>query len=430
MIPLHKKTLFIACSATLSLFLVGCAQTPLPQAAAIGHYQFGYRVNSPSDIAAQVFSGQKHTYISLPQNVTLQAATGNGKLYAPKKHGPYWSVDGLATQWTFATTRGIVVAQATGAAREMAQVSQAISVVQSTAPKMTHPSVQVSLPDTKKADHPAKSLDVPADWLKPTKTTSMQPAISKKVKAAKAKTPVNTAPPMAQPHHHAILIPGSYGRSLPLTQALQRILPAGWSSVIHQPVSGSLPVLWHKGPWTQSLQRMARDNLLVAQVSWAKTQVSVSASPAMMAGIPHQHPAPQSVTHPVQKPAQLPAHVQSVLSEKHPSEKPEKPQKPQTFPWAQSAILPVPTPMQPLPPAPIHFVAKHRQMLSHDLRVYLHKKAWHLAWNLTKDYPISVGFTLQGDTRQILQKLMNLYPIMITVDAGNRTVVVTSNTQF
>lgn len=429
MIPLHKKTLFIACSATLGLFLVGCAQTPLPQTAAIGHYQFGYQVNSPSDIAAQVFSGQKHTYVSLPHGVTMQAATGNGKLYAPKRHGPYWSVDGLATQWTFATTRGIVVAKATGAAREMAQVSQAISVVQSTTPKMTHPSVQVSLPDTKKAAHLAKSLDVPADWLKPTKTTSMQPDIDKKVKAAKATTPVKAAPPMAQPHHHAILIPGSYGRSLPLTQALQRILPAGWSSVIHQPVSASMPVLWHKGPWTQSLQRMARDNLLVTRVSWAKTQVSVSASPAMMAGIPQPHSAPK-VAHKAQKPVQTPSHVPSVMPEKKPTPKPHNTHEPKTFPWTHSAILPAPTPIQPLPPAPIHFVAKHRQMLSHDLRVYLHKKAWHLAWNLTKDYPISVGFTLQGDTRQVLQKLMNLYPIMITVDAGNRTIVVTSDTQF
>jgi len=149
----------------------------------------------------------------------------------------------------------------------------------------------------------------------------------------------------------------------------------------------------------------------------------------MMAGIPHQHPAPK-VTPKVKKAAQTSSHVHPVVPEKKPTPKPQNTHEPKTFPWAQSAILPVPTPMQPLPPAPIHFVAKHRQMLSHDLRVYLHKKAWHLAWNLTKDYPISVGFTLQGDTRQILQKLMNLYPIMITVDAGNRTVVVTSNTQF
>jgi hypothetical protein len=81
-------------------------------------------------------------------------------------------------------------------------------------------------------------------------------------------------------------------------------------------------------------------------------------------------------------------------------------------------------------PEEIDFVAEKRQMLSHDMRIYLKKKGWDLAWNLTKDYPISVGFTLQGTIKQVLQKLMYLYPITITGDVINHTVVVTSNTRF
>lgn len=448
MTAFRTKHLAIACGAALSVLLYGCApMTPAVSNQSIGNYQFDYQVQSPSDIAAQVFSGQDHTYVSLPTGVKLQAATGNGKLYTPKRHGPYWEVKGLATEWTFATTQGIVVAHATGAALQIATVHQAMAEVQATA-STTPP--QSSIPA--QAANSVKTATDKVAGVHPAKKSSM--VHKNNIKAITSSIPAtwmapkiaNATAPNALTNHHALNIPGSYGRSLPLNQALQRMMPAGWTSHINAPVSPSLPVLWHKGPWTQSLQRMARDNLLVTHVSWGKHQVSVTASPAMMAGIPGM----EAVTAPKIKTVDI-SETKSKETETIPLKENDHIQKydQKDFHWGQAKIMSGPASNKPLPlpditnspdmvttPAPvsmpveINFVAKSRQMLSHDMRIYLKKKGWSMAWNLTKDYPISVGFTLQGSTKQVLQQIMNLYPIMITGDVVNHTVVVTSNTQF
>lgn len=449
MTAFRTKHLAIACGAALSALLYGCApMTPATSNQAIGNYQFGYQVQSPSDIAAQVFSGQERTYVSLPHGVVMQAATGNGQLYTPKRHGPYWEVKGLATQWTFATTQGIVVAHATGAALQMAKVHRAMAEVQTTTGAIpgSNKAPVVANTDVTKASGekaPAKAITaVNHGKLAPESMDGVPAAWVNKNAPARNSATGNAA-------HHATEIPGSDGRSLPLNLALQRIMPAGWTSDIQPPVSPSMPVLWHRGPWTQSLQRMARDNILVTHVAWGRNLVSVSASPAMMAGIPgvSGNAEPLS-TKQLLAASPTKEHTANTLPGLHG----EKAQE--TFPFSHATIMSTtgegaaPTVIPPIAPistsvtgasispavitAPeeIDFVAEKRQMLSHDMRIYLKKKGWDLAWNLTKDYPISVGFTLQGTIKQVLQKLMYLYPITITGDVINHTVVVTSNTRF
>lgn len=415
--------------SAMSALLCGCAAMPAPQAVSgIGNYQFGYTVHSPSQIAAQVFSGQSHTYISLPRGIQLQAATGNGHLYSPTKKGPYWVVPALAAHWSFATTHGIVDATATGAALQMARVDQAQRIIQSTAPSAAAHKPATAAPAH---PHPAATATQRLTTTKPT----IPMAIAFKLPKAWLHHAHHTLPPHAaqsQSTSHSdgnALIPGSSGRTLPLRIALHRIAPLGWKIHIGRDVSPTLPVLWHKGPWTQSLQRMARDNLLVSTVNRGRKTITITASPAMLAGIPGTKKAAVKVQ---KKMSPIPAVVHSKPTAKSTMAKllPVKTSIP-VLPITPLVIHPVPTkaPAPIVPPA-ILFVAHHGQMLSHDLRLYLHKQHWHLAWNLSKDYPIAVGFTLSGSVHHVLKQLMGLYPISVTAYAVNRTIVIQSGNRY
>lgn len=422
-----------AMMAAMSTLLCGCATMHSPQAVSgIGNYQFGYTVHSPSHIAAQVFSGQNHTYISLPHGVQLQAATGNGHLYSPKKSGPYWAVPALAAHWSFATTQGIVNASATGAALQMARVDQAQQIIQATAaahsaaPEKPAPAVTVHpthsataapvLPTARTTSPTATSFNMPTAW--------MHHALPK------FHTPHATPTKNATGSYGNRVIPGSDGRSLPLNTALHRMTPMGWHILLGHSVSPSLPVLWHKGPWTQSLQRMARDNLLVSTVDRHNQTVFISASPAMLAGIPGAVPMAATKKSeakrlpPVSLPKPIPVNtipqIPPITVHIHtlpvtPLLRDRAPMKP---------VTPVAVPVAPL------FVAHHGQMLSHDVRLYLHKQHWHLAWNLQKDYPITVGYILSGSVRSVLKQLMRLYPITVTAYAENRTIVIQSGNRY
>ena len=436
----HQR-LLLACSIALSALLSGCAtiHSQSDTGTGIGNYQFDYRVSSPSGIAAQVFSGQTHTYVSLPHGVQLQAATGNGQLYTPRKHGPYWEVSALAPHWSFATTRGIVNAKATGAALAIAQVDHAAAVVQNTeplpaknasrtpsatplvatspvsSPALLSTSVASSLPARSSAPIPAHhkaahGFSTPKSWLS----------------GAAIGMTKTTAKPVQ--HHEAILIPGSEGRFLPLRKALHRIAPLGWSVAVGENVSPSMPVFWHKGPWTESLDRMARNNLLVPHIDWARQSVRVAASPALLVGIPGT-PSAASTAAPLQPP------VNQHGPKSRGTHSVTTATKAPTFAIpVQTAPAPITSPVTApvITPAPVAsiFVATRHQMLSHDLRMFLKKQSWHLAWNVTKDWPITVSYALHGSVQDVLKKLMKLYPIAITGDVVNRTVVVTPATRF
>lgn len=433
------QTAIIAAMGTL---LCGCATMHSTDSqAGIGHYQFGYSVSSPSNISAQVFSGAEKTYVSLPNGVDLQAATGNGHLYTPHKNGHYWIVPALATSWSFATTQGIVNAKASGAAFQMARVQQAISTVQSTVPVATHkPSIQVTMPIAS-----AKPLPTPASMKTPVnKTESANPETFKMPTSWEHASLVKTAKtsplsPDLTPHkeyHGSRIIPGSDGRSLPLKTALHHIAPMGWHTHIGKDVSPSIPVLWHKGVWTESLRRMARDNLMVSTVDAKTKTIHISASPAMLVGIPGQEsiPAAHSVKPSVRLQPGLV--VPSVIHDhKHPDRlNTQEATPPPAMPAASAAPAWTAMPSHPIlpitPPMPVIFLAHHNQMLSHDLRLYLQKTHWHLAWNVQKDYPISVGFSLTGNVHEVLKKLMQLYPITVTAYAVNRTIEITSSDHY
>ncbi|AEK58689.1 hypothetical protein Atc_2041 [Acidithiobacillus caldus SM-1] len=417
-------------SATGAL-LCGCAAMHAPQAVSgIGDYQFGYTVHSPSHIAAQIFSGSTHTYVSLPVGVQLQAATGNGQLYGPTKKGPYWVLPALATHWSLATTKGVVDATATGAARQMARVYQAQRIIQATATAQSTAALKpvpkgtahllpaaTAMPDrpaVKTAAPKATAFKLPEAWLHPVHHTLPAQAARKREVHRVARSP---------------WIPGSHGRSLPLRTALHRIAPLGWKIHIGTYVSPTLPVLWHKGPWTQSLQRMARDNLLVSTVNRHRKTVTITASPAMLAGIPVTNKAAVKVQ---KKMALVPAVAPLQQTTKSTMAKPMlvKPHV-SALPITPVVIHPVPPKVQaPMVRPAVVFIAHHGQMLSHDLRLYLHKQHWHLAWNLSKDYPIAVGFTLSGSVQNVLKHLMGLYPISVTAYAVNRTIVIQSGNRY
>ena len=413
--------------AVLAALLSGCARMPATEngsGTATGRFQFGYVVTSPSRIAAQVFSGEDHTYLSLPPDVQLQVATGNGTMVPSARHGPYWVVDGLATEWRFATSQGMVDATATGAAKEMAQVDQAQQTIQQTLPG-AHPTKPAPSALSKGHHHgmPEHPLETVTKTKAPKKHASWKDNPNFHVGTVRQNTSGSHA------GHQGRMIPGSGGRYLPLVRAVHHIEPIGWNVYLGKYVNPSMPVLWHKGPWVQSLKRMARANELVPGIQWSQKTVRLSASPAMLSGIapssesrvpPLPSPAPEKKTKqpaPPQSTRALVFHHASILTIVHP---------------ATTPIVPVT--VQPLIPAPLAqpviFHAVKGQMLSHDLRIYLKKKGWHLAWNLSQDWPIAYSFTLTGNLHAIIRQIAHLYPIRVTGDGLNHTVDITATSPY
>lgn len=419
--------------AVLAALLSGCARMPATEngsGTATGRFQFGYVVTSPSRIAAQVFSGEDHTYLSLPPDVQLQVATGNGTMVPSARHGPYWVVDGLATEWRFATSQGMVDATATGAAKEMAQVDQAQQAVQRTLPAASPKPAPAALPTAHHQvapGHPSETLPK-SGALKTGTNTNWKDNPHFHVGTVRKNTSGLHA------GHPVRMIPGSGGRYLPLVRAVHHIEPIGWNVYLGKYVNPSMPVLWHKGPWVQSLKRMARDNDLVPGIQWRQKTVHLSASPAMLSGIapssesrvpplPSPAPAPEKKTKqpaPQQSTHALVFHHASILTIVHPATTPIVPVTVQPF---------IPAPLVS-PAQPIIFHAVKGQMLSHDLRIYLKKKGWHLAWNLSQDWPIAYSFTLTGNLHATIRQIAHLYPIRVTGDGLNHTVDITATSPY
>jgi hypothetical protein len=429
-----------------ALMAAGCA-TPYGSAnengggSATGRYQFGYVVSSPSDIQAQVFSGESHTYVSLPSGVQLQAATGGGGLQSPMRKGPYWVVNGLATQWSFATTKGVVNATATGAARQMALVSGAQTAIAQTMPAVAPaPAVPVGTKNTAVNTSLAQVVGVKSAH------TSITVSPEKHVASVPDKW-LHTALPA--PHHSEVFfIPGADGRIMPLQQALIHVIPAGWQTHISKYISPSIPVTWHKGLWTTSLNRMSKSDAWVDHVNFEKRTVRIDPTPALLIGIPGLSQKKTSSTPPVVAFASNPV-VAATTSDQTAGVKAwaslEKLGKtashtsPQTpISMASAAILKIPgvapastaqstmplAPVLPIKPVVI-FTTHHGDMLSRDLREYLKKKGLHLAWNLSRNWRITYGYDLTGSLADVMNHLMHLYPIDIVGEGVNHTIVVT-----
>ncbi len=442
----HGKMASVVRAALLgsaALIATGCALQPGSTnenggGAATGRYQFGYVLSSPSDIQAQVFSGEAHTYVSLPSGVQLQAATGAGSLQSPTRKGPYWVVSGLSTHWSFATTKGIVNATATGAARQMAMVSNAQAAIAQTMP-MAKPK-GAALTTT-------KTFPMPGAVTEPTqakKTAALQ--VPKKQVQHVPKQWLHAAIPT--PHHSEVFfIPGAEGRIMPLQQALIHIVPANWQTHINKYISPSIPVTWHKGLWTTSLNNMAKSDAWVDHVDFEKRIIRIDPTPALLVGIPGLSPKKTSPTPSAIAPAINPV-VTATTSDQTAGEKAwaklKKTEKaplhsiPPTpiFP-ASTAILkihgtaPAPTSHSALPmaialsvKAVVAFTTHRDEMLSHALRRYLKKKGDNLAWDMSRNWEITYGFVLTGSLPDVMNHLMRLYPIDIVGEGVNRTIVV------
>lgn len=419
-----------------ALMATGCALQPGSTnenggGAATGRYQFGYVLSSPSDIQAQVFSGEAHTYVSLPSGVQLQAATGAGKLQSPSRKGPYWVVSGLSTKWSFATTKGVVNATATGAARQMAMVSNAQAAIAQTMP-MAKPK-GAALTTTK----PLPKFGAVTKTIQARKTIAMQ-APKKQVQPVPNQW-LHAAIPT--PHHSEVFfIPGAEGRIMPLQLALIHIVPAGWQTHISKYISPSIPVTWHKGLWTTSLNNMAKSDAWVDHVNFEKRIIRIDPTPALLVGIPGLTPT--------KIPSMAGATVTNGTSVAEPT-KPEgakkisppgmthlvSPVSPMSL--ASAAILKIPgkapasaahsalpqAPALPMKPVVV-FTTHHDEMLSHAMRRYLKKKGDNLAWNMSRDWEITYGFVLTGSLPDVMNHLMRLYPIDIVGEGVNHTIVV------
>lgn len=443
----HGKMASVVRAALLgsaALIATGCALQPGSTnenggGAATGRYQFGYVLSSPSDIQAQVFSGEAHTYVSLPSGVQLQAATGAGSLQSPARKGPYWVVSGLSTHWSFATTKGIVNATATGAARQMAMVSNAQAAMAQTMPMAKPKGTALTA---------TKTFPMPGAVTEPTqakKTAALQ--VPKKQVQHVPKQWLYAAIPT--PHHSEVFfIPGAEGRIMPLQQALVHIIPAGWQTHISPYIAPSIPVTWHRGLWTTSLNRMAKSDAWVEHVNFVKRTIRIDPTPGLLEGIPglppqktRAHPsAMASVKHPVVAATRSgPSAGEKARATLKKTEHPAPFHSVATTPAfaASAAILNIPamapgpvaqstipfTPPPPIKPVVI-FTTHHGDMLSHDLREYLKKKGLHLAWNLSRDWRIAYGYDLTGNLADVMNRLMHLYPIDIVGDGANRTIVV------
>ncbi|MHB1642011.1 MAG: hypothetical protein ACYCS8_05050 [Acidithiobacillus sp.] len=440
----------VAVRATLmgvtALIATGCAMQPTSAnegsgGATTGRYQFGYVLSSPSDIQAQVFSGESHTYVSLPSGIQLQAATGSSGLQSPARKGPYWVVNGLSTQWSFATTRGVVNATATGAARQMALVSGAQAAIAKTMPLVAQTPAA-----------PAATKNVTAKTVLSQAAGVKNPHASITVAHKKHTASVSDQwPHPAHPSRHlseVFFIPGAEGRIMPLQQALVHIIPAGWQTHISPYIAPSIPVTWHRGLWTTSLNRMAKSDAWVEHVNFVKRTIRIDPTPGLLEGIPglppqktRAHPsAMASVKHPVVAATRSgPSAGEKARATLKKTEHPAPFHSVATTPAfaASAAILNIPamapgpvaqstipfTPPPPIKPVVI-FTTHHGDMLSHDLREYLKKKGLHLAWNLSRDWRIAYGYDLTGNLADVMNRLMHLYPIDIVGDGANRTIVV------
>jgi hypothetical protein len=447
----HGKIAFAVRAAVMgvaALIATGCALQPgstneSDGGAATGRYQFGYVVSSPSGIHAQVFSGEAHTYVSLPSGVQLRAATGSDGLQPPTRKGPYWVVKGLSTQWHFATSKGMVNATATGAARQMALVSNAQAAIAQTMPTAAATS---AVPAAAK-NTAMKPLPAQVPGTKHTHTQIPAPPKNQPSKKQAKSVPekwLHAARPA--PHHSEVFfIPGAEGRIMPLQRALIHIIPAGWQTHISKYISPSIPVTWHKGLWTTSLNRMTKSDAWVDHVNFEKRTVRIDPTPALLMGIPGRSPkkapAPSAVITPVSNPVVATTTSDHSTGEKVLASLGKKGKTPShhtpTTSLASAAILKIPgltpastaqstrplTPVLPMKPAVI-FTTHQGEMLSHDLREYLKKIGYHLAWKVSHDWKTTYGFTLTGSLADVMNHLMHLYPIDIVGEGANRTIVV------
>ena len=468
----RRFALRVAVLCSVAMLATGCASEPSTAdgTGSVGNYQFGYRISSPSGIRAQVFSGESHTYVSLPTHIMLQAAMGNGRSYIPKRHGAYWVIPALATHWNLATSQGLVNATATGAALQMARVDSAQSVISQTVsavktqalplPGAALPGASLpgATPHVGNKAKAGKTHDVISGSI-PTPSVHPHPQVKTDV-ASQAHAPTGNAVPAewlsaaiatSSHHHHVRMIPGSDGRFLPLSQAMPKITPMGWTTHFASPVSPSMTVNWHAGPWTESLHRMALSNGLVDHVNWGVRQVTLRATPALLKGIPGMGAAPivlgssvtthratgqkrivaatpkaLNTTTPIHVLPMLPATLKPATGTGQ-TTLPFTPGVPAITTPVHTKAIPAPV---PVPSAmPVIFTAHKGDMLSHDLRIYLHAMHWHLAWNVSKNWPIRYGFVLSGSLHSVTNQLKHLYHIQITGYRVNKTVSVTPANQ-
>ncbi|CDQ12068.1 conserved protein of unknown function [Acidithiobacillus ferrivorans] len=430
----HGKIAFAVRAAIMgvaALMATGCALQPgstneSDGGSATGPYEFGYVVSSPSDIQAQVFSGETHTYVSLPTGVQLRVATGSDGLQSPTRKGPYWVVKGLSTQWNFATSKGMVNATATGAARQMALVSSAQAAIAETMPTSAVPAAPKN---TAMKPLPAQVPGVKHTHTQIPASPNNQP--SKKQAKSVPDQWIHAALPA--PHHSEVFfIPGTEGRIMPLQRALIHIIPAGWQTHISKYISPSIPVTWHKGLWTTSLNRMTKSDAWVDHVNFEKRTVRIDPTPALLIGIPGLSPTKTTLIPPVAVPnnpegsvvpkSRLPQnnHLADGLGGKIASPNSQGATTVQT-----AANLP----MQSLANATPVFVLNRGDLILTDLQKWAKQSGWTVVWQVPEDWQVPNTTTFSGDFQksvsQVIQALSangaNVHAVFHT---ANNTVVI------
>ncbi|MDA8153093.1 MAG: toxin co-regulated pilus biosynthesis Q family protein [Acidithiobacillus sp.] len=380
---------------------------------ATGHYQFGYVVSSPSDIQAQVFSGESHTYVSLPSNIQLQAATGGSGLQSPARKGPYWVVNGLSTQWSFATTRGVVNATATGAARQMALVSGAQATIANTMPVVAQtPAAPVAIKNTKGKT----ALSQVAGIKNPHAPITVSP------KRNSPSVPDQWMHPALQPRHHSevFFIPGAEGRIMPLQRALFHIVPEGWQTHISKYISPTIPVTWHKGLWTTSLNRMAKSDAWVAHINFEKRSILIDPTPELLVGIPGISNAKEPL-------ATVPSNstITDVAMPQQSNGEIAKGHNIGETTISSTGNLPI----NSLAHATPVFILNRGDLILTDLQKWAKQAAWTVIWQVPEDWQVPNTTTFSGDFQkavsQVIQALSangaNVHAVFHT---ANNTVVI------
>ena len=419
----HKPFVLRIAIIGAALLAAGCATMHGQQEdGQVGNYLFTYHVASPSDIQAQVFSGTNKTFISLPPGVKLQAATGNGTVYAAKRHGPYWTVDAIAPTWDFATTQGLVTANAYGAALQIINVQEAQSVVANTGSAPATP--------TAKPSHGATQAVIA-----PEQSTKPLPAIEK-VKSADT----NCEGLTQAGHGSPTPIPGADGHFLPLESAIHTIAPMGWSVHLGPYISPSLPVTWHKGPWTDSLQRLVSGEGMCASVDWGNRTVSIQASASLLVGTSNDAP----IVPGAEQQAKTSALLETTKSEKTTRSTANS----SNFHWgkaepdAAKATMHTPAggitlsatsilankPVKPIAFTPTWSLAKGT-LIATELKQWARQSGWTVVWQVPEDWQVPNTTTFSGDFQkavsQVIQALSangaNVHAVFHT---ANNTVVI------
>lgn len=101
-------------------------------------FTFGYKVSGAEASKVQVFSGAKKTYVTTPENMRIQKATGDGDARVVTHEPPYWVIAGLAAHWILQTTRGAVQVRAPERVASQAKIWEAVNAVNTATPPLVH----------------------------------------------------------------------------------------------------------------------------------------------------------------------------------------------------------------------------------------------------------------------------------------------------